>query len=150
MSAVDIAVWDALGKVKQEPVYNLLGGKTKDKLPVQMTNCDPKKAKEMGQVGGKIPLPHGPGDGREGFARNIEQIAGWREKVGTEFPLMIDCYMSLNVEQTIRLAQEIVRKDLGVLWMEECLMPDDYDGWRQVKLRVPDMTFTTGEHEQSR
>lgn len=34
ISAVDIAVWDALGKVKQEPVYNLLGGKTKDKLPV--------------------------------------------------------------------------------------------------------------------
>ena len=31
ISAVDLALWDALGKHKGEPVYNLLGGKTKEK-----------------------------------------------------------------------------------------------------------------------
>ena len=33
ISAVDIAIWDALGKAAKQPVYSLLGGKTKDKLP---------------------------------------------------------------------------------------------------------------------
>jgi len=34
ISAVDIALWDALGKTRNEPVYNLLGGKTKEKIPI--------------------------------------------------------------------------------------------------------------------
>lgn len=33
ISAVDLALWDALGKLREEPVYNLLGGKTKVALP---------------------------------------------------------------------------------------------------------------------
>ena len=34
ISAVDLALWDALGKSRNEPVYNLLGGKTKERLPM--------------------------------------------------------------------------------------------------------------------
>ena len=36
ISAVDLAIWDLLGKIRKEPVYALLGGKTKDRLPVYM------------------------------------------------------------------------------------------------------------------
>merc|ERR1711981_200009 len=31
ISAIDLALWDALGKHRREPVYNLIGGKTKEK-----------------------------------------------------------------------------------------------------------------------
>ena len=34
LSAIDLAIWDVLGKIRNEPVYALLGGKTKDRLPV--------------------------------------------------------------------------------------------------------------------
>jgi len=104
ISAVDIAIWDVLGKLKEEPVYNLVGGKTKEKLPVYMTNCDAKKSKDLGFYGAKIPLPFGPGDGDEGFQKNLEFIRLNRENVGPDFPLMIDCYMSLNPIYTIKLA----------------------------------------------
>jgi L-rhamnonate dehydratase len=32
ISAVDLAIWDLLGKIRNEPVYALLGGKTKDRV----------------------------------------------------------------------------------------------------------------------
>lgn len=39
ISAVDLALWDLLGKLRDEPIYALLGGKTKDKLPVYATTA---------------------------------------------------------------------------------------------------------------
>lgn len=47
ISAIDLALWDALGKVQNEPVYNLLGGKTKNKIPVYATTARPDLAKKM-------------------------------------------------------------------------------------------------------
>jgi L-alanine-DL-glutamate epimerase-like enolase superfamily enzyme len=61
ISAVDLALWDCLGKYHGQPVYNLLGGKTKDKIPVYATTARPDLAKSLGFVGAKIPLPYGPG-----------------------------------------------------------------------------------------
>ena len=34
ISAVDIALWDLLGKSAKQPVYRLLGGRTKQRIPV--------------------------------------------------------------------------------------------------------------------
>ena len=48
ISAVDLALWDVLGKLKNEPVYNLLGGKTKGRLPVYATTARPDLAKRWG------------------------------------------------------------------------------------------------------
>jgi L-rhamnonate dehydratase len=84
---------DALGKFKNEPVYNLLGGKTKERMPIYATTARPDLAKEMGFWGAKFPLPHGPADGDAGMAANVEKVRAVRESVGPEFPIMIDCYM---------------------------------------------------------
>jgi L-rhamnonate dehydratase len=35
-----LAIWDCLGKIHKEPIYNLIGGKTKQKLPVYATTGD--------------------------------------------------------------------------------------------------------------
>lgn len=57
LSAVDLALWDALGKLRGQPVFNLLGGKTKERLPVYATTARPDLAQKMGFIGAKIPLP---------------------------------------------------------------------------------------------
>ena len=152
ISAVDLALWDALGKQLGQPVYQLLGGKTKDKLPIYCTSTRPDLSKKLGFVGGKIPLPYGPGDGDAGMKANIERIKAVRASVGPDFPLMIDCYMSLTVPYTIELVRRIDREvPGGVKWVEEFLPPDDYDGYAQVKAAVGHLCLlTTGEHEYTR
>lgn len=45
-----------LGKLRGEPVYNLLGGKTKELIPVYCTTARPDLAKDMGFVGAKYPV----------------------------------------------------------------------------------------------
>jgi len=149
ISAVDLAIWDALGKLRNEPVYNLIGGKTKEKLPIYMTSVRPDLAKQMGFQGGKIPLPYGPADGEEGFKKNIQRVKEARESVGPDFRLMIDCYMALTVPYTIRLIRAI--EPFNVYWIEEFLPPDDYDGYEEVKRAVGEkILLTTGEHEYTR
>lgn len=69
ISAVDLALWDLLGKLRGEPVYALLGGKTKERLPVYMTTARPEIAKQQGFVWAKIPCPYGPHEGDDGFRK---------------------------------------------------------------------------------
>ena len=59
----------------------MLGGKTKDRLPVYSTTGRPEIAKKLGFVGAKVPCPYGPADGDEGLRKNVEFFKGWREKV---------------------------------------------------------------------
>ncbi len=148
ISAVDLAIWDCLGKLRDEPIYALIGGKTKDRLRVYATTARPDLAKEMGFIAAKIPCQWGPGDGDEGLRKNVEVIAAARAAVGPDFPLMLDCYMSLTVPYTIRLAQEI--KPYKLRWIEECLPPDDYEGYAELKRRIDWTLITTGEHEYTR
>jgi hypothetical protein len=54
ISAIDIALWDLLGKVQNEPVYNLLGGKTKARVPCYATTSRPDLAKDLGFFGAKV------------------------------------------------------------------------------------------------
>src|SRR5262249_34271225 len=72
ISAVDLALWDLCGKLRQEPVYKLLGGETKDAIPCYVTGIQPARYKELGFVGAKLPLPHGPADGIAGLNANVE------------------------------------------------------------------------------
>jgi len=81
-------------------------------------------------VGGKVPCPYGPSAGDEGFRKNVEYFKDWREKVGPDYPLMLDCYMALTVPYAIKLAKAL--QPYGLKWIEECLHPDDYDGYEQV------------------
>lgn len=149
ISAVDLAIWDALGKVREEPVYAMLGGKTKERLPVYATTARPDLAKEMGFVAAKLPCRHGPAEGKEGLKKNIEHFAWAREAVGPDFPLKLDCYMSLTVPYAIELGKALA--EYGIHWIEECLPPDDYDGYAELKRALTGITLvTTGEHEYTR
>lgn len=148
ISAVDIALWDLCGKMRDEPVYKLLGGETKKEIPCYVTGPQPLAAKELGFFGGKLPLPYGPADGIEGLNANVEMVAKAREQVGPDFDLMLDCYMALDVPYTIDLANAV--RPYRVRWIEEALMPDDYDGHARIKAACPWQRFSTGEHEYTR
>ncbi|ORY12390.1 nucleotide-diphospho-sugar transferase [Clohesyomyces aquaticus] len=148
ISVIDLAVWDLLGKIRNEPVYKMIGGATRERLNFYCTGPEPAAAKAMGFFGAKVPLPYGPGEGAEGLKKNVEFLRRHRETVGPDFPLMVDCYMSLNVPYTIEVVKAC--EDLNLNWWEECLSPDDSDGFEQIKRAHPTMKFTTGEHEYSR
>jgi L-rhamnonate dehydratase len=148
ISSVDLALWDALGKMHDEPVYNLIGGRTKDEIPFYCTGPRPEEAKRMGFWGGKVPLPHGPGDGVDGLRKNVAFLEKHREAVGPDFPIMVDCYMALNVPYAIELASAC--EHINIHWWEEVLHPDDFDGFKLLKQAHPTKRWTTGEHEYSR
>jgi L-rhamnonate dehydratase len=118
-------------QIRGEPVYQLLGGKTKARLPVYCTTGRPDIAKSLGFAGAKIPCPHGPAEGDVGLEKNVDFFRKWREAVGPEFPLMLDCYMALTAPYAAKLARRL--EPLGLKWMEEFLPPDDYAGYTQVK-----------------
>jgi len=149
ISAVDLALYDLLGKLRQEPVYALLGGPVRDELTMYATGARPDVAKDLGFIGGKMPLHHGPAEGEEGLRKNLEMIRDMREKVGDDFWLMLDCWMSLDLDYATRLAHGAA--DYGLKWIEEALPPDDYWGYAKLKKQVPPtMLVTTGEHEATR
>ncbi|MCP1120944.1 L-rhamnonate dehydratase [Robbsia andropogonis] len=149
ISGVDLALWDLLGKIRGEPVHQLLGGAVRDELQFYATGARPDLAKEMGFIGGKMPLHHAPTEGDEGLRKNLAELADMRERVGPDFWLMWDCWMSLDLDYATRLAQQAQHH--GLKWIEEALPPDDYWGYAALRKQVPPgMLVNTGEHEATR
>lgn len=150
ISGVDLALWDLLGKLRGEPVYHMLGGAVRDELQFYATGARPDVAKELGFIGGKLPLHHGPAEGLEGMEKNMALLADMREKCGPDFWLMYDCWMSLDVDYATRLARR-AWDECGLKWIEEPLSPDDYWAYAELKRKVPPgLLVTTGEHEATR
>jgi L-rhamnonate dehydratase len=149
ISGVDLALWDLLGKIRGEPVYQLLGGPVRREIEFYATGARPDLAKDMGFFGGKLPLHHGPAEGDEGLRRNLEELAAMRGRVGKDFWLMFDCWMSLDVHYAARLAEAAAEQ--GLKWLEEPLLPDDYWGYAELHRKLPPgMLLATGEHEATR
>jgi L-rhamnonate dehydratase len=149
ISCVDLALWDLLGKQRQEPVYAMLGGAVRDELLFYATGARPDIAKTLGFIGGKLPLHHGPWEGDDGLKMNIELLAEMRARVGSDFWLSYDCWMSLDLDYAIRLAR--AANEYNLKWIEEALLPDDYWGYAELKRNAPPgMLVTTGEHEATK
>jgi len=148
ISGIDLALWDLLGKAVKQPVYNLAGGKTKEKIPVYVTGNLTERHLAEGFRHVKLALPHGPADGAEGFRQNLSLVERTRQLVGPDGDIMLDCYMALDVPYAIKLAKAV--SEFQVLWMEEPVPPDLPDAYRRIKDAVPEMLITGGEHEFTR
>jgi L-rhamnonate dehydratase len=149
ISGVDLALWDLLGRLRAEPVHALLGGPVRDEITFYATGARPDLAAQMGFVGGKLPLQHGPAEGAAGFRDNLEKLALMRSRVPEDFWLMWDCWMSLDVDYAARLAT--AGAEHGLKWMEEALIPDDYWGYGELRSRLPPtILMSSGEHEATR
>ena len=81
VSAIDLALWDLKGKLLDLPVYELLGGPSKDEIQCYATGGDTDWYMELGFGGTKLPCLYGPDDGLDGLYKNIELISGVREKI---------------------------------------------------------------------
>ena len=152
ISAVDLALWDLKGKLLGVPVYELLGGPQKDQIFCYASNTDLAYGTEnsiawfleLGFKAVKLFLREGPEAGIEGIRRAEELVARTREQIGNDVELMVDAWMSLNIEHAVRLAEAL--RPYRVKWLEELLLPQDLEGYARLRQRLPGTTLATGEH----
>jgi len=144
ISAVDLALWDLRGKLLGQPVYKLLGGAQKERIFCYATGNDVDWYQELGFRAFKLACPYGPADGLDGIDKNEAFVAGVREQIGDQCELMLDCWMAFDVEYTVRLAERL--RPYRLKWMEECLIPEDFDAHIALRQRLPWQTLATGEH----
>jgi len=122
VSAVDLALWDAKGKLLGRPVYSLIGGPQKEKQFCYSTGNDLDWYKELGFRAFKLACPYGPADGLDGLRKNEQMVAEARELVGDEVELMLDCWMAFDLEYTVRLADTL--RPYRLKLMEESLLAE--------------------------
>lgn len=148
ISGIDIALWDLIGHITGRPVYDLIGGVTRDRIRAYVTGNLTDRHLAEGFRDVKLALIHGPSDGKVGLAANAKSIAEARTKVGPEGDIMVDCYMGLDLPYAVEIAK--IAREHGVLWIEEPFPPEQIDLFLRLKEAVPDMLISAGEHIFSR
>ncbi len=154
ISAIDIALWDLLGKSAKQPVYRLLGGRTKPRIPVYASRlysvelnevaAEAKRYKAEGYKAMKLRFGWGPNDGAAGMQRNLNLVRTVRETVGDGIDVMADAYMGWTLDYAKRMLPLL--EPFNLRWLEEPVIPDDVHGYAELKScgRIP---IAGGEHE---
>ena len=154
ISAVDIALWDLLGKSAGQPVYRLLGGRTKPRIPVYASRlyatavdelaAEAQRYKDEGYKAMKLRFGWGPTDSAAGMQRNVELVRTVREAVGDDVDVMADAYMGWTLDYAKRILPLL--EPFHLRWLEEPVIPDDIRGYAELKSlgRIP---IAGGEHE---
>jgi L-alanine-DL-glutamate epimerase-like enolase superfamily enzyme len=154
--AVEIALYDALGKALGVPVSELLGGRVRDRIRVYgsagMYQPAEGYAREAAQIAalGFPAYKMRPALGPEG---DLEAVRLMRQAVGPDVELMVDAHAwwrmgdrSYSWETVERLAQQMA--EYRIAWLEEPWPPEDHESYRRLKEKnyVP---LASGEHEPS-
>jgi L-rhamnonate dehydratase len=158
ISAVDNALWDLRGKVAGEPVYRLLGGPTRERVPVYASmlgySIEPERAgaiatkqKERGFGAQKWFFAFGPGGGHEGFLRNVAMATAVREAVGPGYPLMFDAFMGWDATYAADMLRAL--EPVAPHWIEEPVPPERLDVFRRLAAST-NIRLATGEHAHTR
>ena len=159
LSAIDIALWDIKGQHFGVPVYELLGGKTRDRARVyyhtrgetveEVTRlCLEAKAQGFTAVGHLSPFLDEPRSKpyRETHAqmisRAIERIRIYREALGDEVDLCVEIHRKLSPADAIVLAQGIAQ--FHPMFYEDPVAPDNFDSMEWVAEHI-DIPIATGE-----
>jgi L-alanine-DL-glutamate epimerase-like enolase superfamily enzyme len=154
ISAIDLAVWDAKGKILNQPVFKLIGGRTKAALTVYASRLysqpldtlyeEAKAYAGQGFSAVKLRFGWGPKDGVKGMAQNIELVKTVREAVGDSVDIMADCYMGWSLEYAKRMLRLLEPHNLR--WVEEPVVSDDLAGYAELKA-MGRVAVSGGEHE---
>ncbi|HUQ95589.1 MAG TPA: enolase C-terminal domain-like protein [Bryobacteraceae bacterium] len=148
ISGVDLALWDIVGKALDVPVYRLIGGEVRDRIPAYCTGNDIEQHIEFGYKRLKLAIAHGPADGREGMRKNVELVKRTRAALGPDGDIMLDCWMAWTERYTLEMAE--MMEPYRVYWMEEVLQPHDYAGFGRLNAAIKSTRIATGEHEYGR
>ncbi len=150
LSGIDIALWDIAGKAQGVPVYQLLGGAKRDRVPVYATALYPDKTgtvvknavgiREKGFRALKIKV---------GFdlAQDIEIVSAVRKELGNDFTIMTDANQGYRIDAAAAAA--VAFADLGVAWLEEPLFMEDIEAHAELKRRSH-LPIAVGENLQTR
>lgn len=149
ISGVEIACWDLIGKACGQPVYKLLGGQARDRLPAYANGWYggartpaeyAAKARDVVTVGYRAMKFDPFGTAWKEMTRAemlaAEQIVGAvREAVGDEIELMIEVHGRLSATCAIEMGQQFVPHRPA--WYEEPVAPLDLDGLKKVTSTLP-------------
>ena len=155
ISAIEIAIWDLMGKLANKPVFRLLGGRTKEKIPVyysklyagsiESMQAEAEEAMQNGYTAFKTRFGYGPKDGMSGMRENLKRVAAVREVIGYDRDLMVEAYMGWNLDYTRRMIPKL--EGFEPRWLEEPVIADDVRGYAE--LNKGPIPISGGEHEFS-
>ena len=132
MSALDIALWDAVGKRANLPLHRLWGH-YRSKIPIYGSGCfrgaggDGMIAKAQhfvaqGYKAIKMQVAH-----VHTLGQDLENVRRMREAMGPDIDIMIDVNMGWSADTAIQMGRKFEEYD--VYWLEEPVLPDDYAGY---------------------
>ena len=148
MSAIDIALWDLLGKHKKQPLWQLWGGKNSP-LPVYGSGCYRglghdgmiEKAKKFVSEGYKaIKMQVAWGFTHEEDVINVRDM---RQELGNNIKIMIDVNQGWNAEEAIKFGKAI--DDYNIEFIEEPVIADDFKGYQKIANSI-NTPIATGEN----
>lgn len=145
VSAIDIASWDIIGKELGAPLYKLLGGKVRERIPVYANgwyqDCVTpedfaEKAKEVTKKGYKALKfdPFGPyydWIDEKGLREAEERVKAVREAVGDNVDILIEHHGRFNANSAIMIAKRLEKYNPG--FMEEPVHHEDIEGLRKYR-----------------
>ena len=153
ISSIDIAIWDLVGKITQQPVCKLLGGFA-ERIDVYIAGGYYEEGKglkelaqemegnlELGARGMKMKI------GGESMSVDIERVRTVRETIGPEIKLMVDANNAYRHHEAIAIAKRL--EEFNIYWFEEPCGADDYEGHARV-VAATSIPIATGENEYTR
>ena len=161
LSAVEMALWDILGKSLGVPVYRLLGGKVNDRVRIYVNGWfagaktpeefaqKAKQAVERGVTAMKWD-PFGKSYleiSNKDLNTALECVGAVRDAVGSDVDLLIEGHGRFNVPTATKIAKEL--EQFKPMFFEEPVPPDNLDALKQVKDRSP-VAISAGERLYSR
>ena len=161
LSAVEMALWDIKGKVLGVPVYELLGGKVRDRVPCYANGWfAPAKTPEEFAEKARLAIDKGYAAlkwdpfgaawltlSRPELTRALDCVAAVKDAVGDAADIIIEAHGRFNVPTALRVAQALAPFD--PLWFEEPLPPENLEGLAELKRRVA-VPISAGERLYSR
>ncbi len=152
ISGVDIALWDLLGRSLGQPVWRLLGGRCRDRVPAYASGGWAPVGAIGKQLAQYVERGHRAVKMRVGLqdqsvddsAARVREV---RETLGPGIGLMVDAHGTWSVREAQRFARKV--EDLDLAWLEEPVSPENIPGQAEVR-RSTDIPIAAGESEQTR
>jgi L-alanine-DL-glutamate epimerase-like enolase superfamily enzyme len=152
ISGVDIALWDLLGQALGEPVWRLLGGRCRDRVPAYASGGWAPVGAIGTQLMQYVERGHRAVKMRVGLQdKSVDDSAARvrevREHLGPAIGLMVDAHGTWSVREAQRFARKV--EDCDLAWLEEPVSPDNIEGQAEVRAAT-DIPIAAGESEQTR
>ena len=134
ISAIDIALWDIRCRKAGKPLWQVAGGAGNScKAYFGGIDLNFSKQKLLDSISGYLEAGANAVKikvGKDDLDEDLDRAAAVRKLIGPETTFMVDANYSMSIEKAIRAANGFKEQD--VLWFEEPIIPDDYDGYAKI------------------